>query len=64
MFRSVLSIIINNIQLFFILVVLNALGYAQIWLQKSGHDVTTKRKQVVVEKIKRYAWKKKNLYTS
>ena len=56
-FRSelwVLNIIINNVQLVFILVILNALGYAQIWLQRTRHDVKTKRKQVAVEKIKRY----------
>ena len=60
-FRSdlwVLNIIIKDIQLFLILVVLIASGYAQIWLLKSNHDVTTKRKQVAVKKNKTIRLKK------
>ena len=63
-FRSdlwVLNIIIKDIQLFLILTVLIASGYAQIWLLKSDDDVTTKWKQVAVKKNKTIRLKKKIL---
>ena len=40
------------------MVVLITLGYAQIWLLKIDHDITTKRKQVVVKNNKQYPSKK------